>query len=440
MDGERVKRLLLDFHARGLPDLLPRTAVLGDSTKIQSVIGARRVGKTSLLLNKIKQLEAAGISRDHIVYLNLEHPVLADVTATEFKDILEMQWSLFPAATSGDMYIFIDEPQGIAGWERAVRALQDEFACRVFITGSSSRLASKEISTALRGRTLVTTLYPLTFKEFLSFNHVEPAAGATDTKTAAIMQGHAREFLNHGGYPEVVLASDTRDKLKILKEYYDMTFYKDVVDRHSIKNTYVIGWLMRHLASSAAREVSLNKIFNSLKSKGMKLGKNTLYEYFSALQDAFFCHAVRRHDHSFKNEDTGTPKVYLNDTGFFSLFYVEDRGRRLENAVFIHLLVKMEGNPAARINYWKSPAGREVDFVISEGQRVKAAIQCCIGLTDEATREREMAGLLACLEEFNLDKGTIVTDDEERVEKVQGKVVEILPAWKWFLHGEQPGA
>jgi predicted AAA+ superfamily ATPase len=195
----------------------------------------------------------------------------------------------------------------------------------------------------------------------------------------------------------------------------------------------LIGWLMRYVASSATKEISLNKIFNNLKSKGMKIGKNTLYEYFSALQDAFFSHALRKFDYSFKNEEIGIPKVYLNDMGFFNLFYVEDTGRRLENAILFHLLVMTGTNPVFRIHYWKSTSDREVDFVISEGQRVKVAIQSCTELTDTTTREREVNGLIACLEEFNLDEGIIVTENEERVENVRGKIVRVYPAWKWFL-------
>nr|MDO8119056.1 ATP-binding protein [Candidatus Sigynarchaeota archaeon] len=337
-------------------------------------------------------------------------------------------------AISRDMFIFIDEPQGIQDWELAVRGLQDEFECHLFITGSSSRLSSKEIATALRGRALTTILYPLSFKEYLSFKDIDVSVDHLDTKTAAIVQSHFNDFLRHGGYPEVVLANNTQEKLKILKDYYDMTFYKDIVDRYAIKNTYLIGWLMRYVASSAAKEISLNKIFNNLKSKGVKIGKNTLYEYFSALQDAFFSLVLRKFDYSFKNEEIGTPKVYLNDTGFFNLFYVEDSGRRLESAVFIHLLAMTGTNPIIRIHYWKSTSGREVDFVISEGQRVKVAIQSCTELTDTATREREVNGLIACLEELNLDEGIIVTENEERVEKIQGKIIKIYPAWKWFLN------
>ena len=434
MDVDSVKRFLLDFHARVLLDLKTRTTVLVDTRKIHSVIGARRVGKTYLLFSKIKQLESTGASRDQILYLNFENPVLADVTFKDFKAILELQWSLFPSAISKDMFIFIDEPQGIQDWELAVRGLQDEFNCHIFITGSSSRLSSKEIATALRGRALTTTLYPLSFKEFLSFKDIDVDVEHLDTKTAAIVQSHFNDFLRYGGYPEVALANNEQEKLKILKDYYDMTFYKDIVDRYAIKNTYLIGWLMRYIASSAAKEISLNKIFNNLKSKGMKIGKNTLYEYFSALQDAFFSHILRKFDYSFKNEEIGTPKVYLNDIGFFNLFYVEETGRRLENIVFIYLLEITGRNPLLHFHYWKSKTGLEVDFVISEGQRVKMVIQSCTALTDNITREREMNGLIACLKEFDLDEGIIVTENEERVENIQGKIIKIYPAWKWLMN------
>jgi len=433
MDKERIKRYLLDFQEKIFPNLKDRDIQLKESSKIQTVIGARRVGKTYLLFNKITELQNKGINKKQIIYLNFENPILNEVSCKEFGEIIELHWSLFPETIKQKLYLFIDEPQSIDKWELAVRELYDDYSCHIFITGSSSKLLSKEIMTSLRGRSISNVLLPLSFREFLNFKEMDLDIKKLSTKSKARLMNYLGEYLKFGGYPEIILENDINEKLKIIKDYFDLTIYKDIIDRYNIKNTRVVKWLINYLISSIAKEISLNKIYLNLKSRGTKISKNTLYEYFSMLEDSFFIFPLKKFEYSLKNENLSIPKVYVNDIAFLNLFSMEEYGKRMENIVLLEIIRKINKIPLIRVHYWKSPNRKEVDFVISEGKKVKMIIQVCYSLSDEKTKKREIDSLLMCLNYFKLKEGLIITIDEEGEKNINGKTIKLVPLWKWLL-------
>lgn len=432
MDKAKIRKYILDFQNR-IFEVLPRALHIKESKKIQTVIGARRVGKTYLLFGKIKELEASGIPRKQMIYVNFEDPLLNELNYGEIREIIDIHWALYPEVIRKKLFLFIDEPQAIDKWELAVRSIYDNYKCNIFITGSSSRLLSKEIATSLRGRSLTIMLLPLSFKEFLAFRGFKANTGRLGSADTARVINYFEEYLKFGGYPEVVLEPDINEKLRILKDYMDLIVYKDIVERYSLKNSRLIKWLIKTTISSASKELSLNSLYNSLKSQGLKVSKNTLYSYFGALEDSLFVFALRKMEKSAKAEGLSVPKVYLDDIGFINLFSLENYGQRLENVVLLHLLMQKNKNPLIDVNYWKSQEGREVDFIISEGGKAFSAIQACHSLSENATKEREINALLAAMKHFNLKSGMILTKDEEGKIVRGKKIIKIAPLWKWLL-------
>jgi hypothetical protein len=432
MNKDIIKQYLIDSNEKSLINVLSREIQLESSSKIQAIIGARRTGKTYLLYGRIKNLQKKGIANENIVYLNFENPVLDDVSYKEFKKIIELHWSIFPKSTKNKMYIIIDEPQVIPNWERAVRSLYDELDAEIYITGSSSSLLEKEISSSLRGRSIKIFLLPLSFREFLQFKNVEYSSNPTSKGKALIIKLF-NEYLKNGAYPEIAQEKSEENKLKILKEYFDLTIFKDLIDRYNIQNTRLIKTLIDLAVASCSKEFSVNKHYNDLKSQGFKLGRSTLYEYFSNLEDSMFIFSLKRFSYSQKTQDFSIPKIYLGDVGFLSLYFKENFGQRLENIVFLELLRKTSPNPRKNINYWQSINGLETDFIISDGKKPQIAIQVSHNLSDPTTREREINSLLACMEELNLEKGMILTQYEEGQEKIENKTIKIIPTWKWLL-------
>ncbi len=433
MDKDKIRLYLLDFQKRHF-DLIDRELKIKESNKIQTIIGARRVGKTYLLFNKIKSLQEAGISREQIVYLNFESPILSDVSYKDIGGIIEMQWSIFPEIIKKKLYIFIDEPQVINKWELAVRDINDRYNCYIFLTGSSSKLLSKEIATSLRGRSLTNLLLPLSFREFLKFKEFKFDINKIDTEAKSKIINYLEEYLLFGGYPEVVLEEDKNEKLKIVRDYFDLVIYKDIVERHNLKNTKIIKWFMNSLINSTAKELSINNLYNTLKSQGMKISKNTLYSYFSIFEDSFFIFVLRKYEFSEKKMGLSIPKIYLDDTSFLNLFSIKEYGRRIENIVLLHLLRQKNENVLLNISYWKSLDNKEVDFILSEGRKITSVIQVCNDLSNMDAKNRELKALIAALNHFKIKEGMILTKgDNYKEEKIEDKIIKIIPLWRWLL-------
>ncbi|MEM2138999.1 MAG: ATP-binding protein [Candidatus Woesearchaeota archaeon] len=414
MDVEAIKRYYFDFLERDFSNVISRDLDIIETNKIISVIGPRRVGKSYLFFDKIKKLEQKGISRKQIMYLNFENPVLNDLSYKEIKRLLEIFWSLFPESRK-KTYLFIDEPQVIDKWELAVRALYDEFNMPIFITGSSSKLLSKEISTSLRGRTITYELMPLSFKEFLRFKRFNFDYLSTSNK--ALLLNYINEFLNYGSYPEIVL---NNEKDIILKNYFEMFLY-DIIERYKLRNTFLIKTLVNLILKSVSKEFSLNKIFNDLKSQGYELSKNTLYEYLSILQDSFFIHPLYRY--GLKREEKTLPKIYLNNVGFFNILFEKELGRKLENTIFLKLYSDNLKNYEHKIYYYKDQSN-EIDFITKE-----YAIQVCYDFSDIMTKQREIKSLKRISKKLGKKALLITLDDEKDIDGI--KVISLL---KFFVN------
>ncbi|RLI61010.1 MAG: hypothetical protein DRO88_13580 [Promethearchaeia archaeon] len=223
--------------------------------------------------------------------------VWADLSSIQFNDLeslLEIYWSIFSNTLQKTLYFFIDEPQNLIYWERFLRALHDDYAFPIFITGSSSKLLSKEISTHLRGRTITTFISILSFREFLIFKNISPNVTHLLTKEKSKILSLIKEYLEFGGFPEIVLNSDFLVKTRILHDLIDLTIYRDLIDRYRIRNTKMIKNLIHFLIQNSCKYISINKIYNTFRSQGVQIDKNTLYEYFSMLEDVTFIHSLPR--------------------------------------------------------------------------------------------------------------------------------------------------
>ncbi len=413
----RVEKYFADVKARSV-ELFARSLVLSSSKSITVLVGARRSGKTHILFSRMNEL----VSKN-VVFLNFEAPVLSKVTSEEFVDLLELYLSLY--SPQGLLHIFIDEPQTVLGWEQGVRYLQETFDCQLYVTGSSSKLLSKDIATSLRGRTITYTVYPLSFQEFLSFKEYGYSVPFS-TKVSSDLKMLFEEFLEFGGFPEVVLASSSDEKKRILKDYYDLVVYKDIVDRFNIKNTRLIKYLIDYVVSTNTKPIGIHKLFKTLQSQGLSLSKNTLYEYFSILQDVFFVHSLKKYSSSLRKQELSYEKPYLLDVGYMNLFSLDDYGKRLENVVFLELLRVYE------TIFFEKDQRYECDFILVRGKKVTQAIQVCYELSAE-NESREIKGLLVACDKHKLKKGLLLTYDEERTIVEKGVRIDVLPVWKWLL-------
>jgi hypothetical protein len=209
---------------------------------------------------------------------------------------------------------------------------------KIFLTGSNAKMLSKEIATSLRGRSLTFEIMPLSFLEYLSFKNID-ATDTYSTVNRALIESGFEEYLSWGGYPELVNA-DPRFKPSILQEYFNVMIYRDLVERYSLKDTSSVKYLIKRLISSFTKEFSINQLYKDLKSRGIKIGKDSVYSLIENIFSVYFVTCLEKYDLSIKNREMSNRKIYLYDHGFATATnysFSEDKGKLLENLVFSEL-------------------------------------------------------------------------------------------------------
>ena len=319
-------------------------------------------------------------------------------------------------------------------WETAVRTLLDRTQYNIFVTGSSSKLLSREIATQLRGRSLTYVLLPFSFSEFLNAKKVELKNVFTKIEKAKIKKW-LREYLELGGFPEIVLKEERE---KILKEYFDTIFFRDFVERHELKSLDIARFIFSFVFQNFSSEISVNKIVNFLKSEGKKFGKNTVYSYIEKLQDTQAVFFVNRISGTVYVKESWPRKVYICDPGISTLFrFSDDTGRLMENAVFLELKRMQNERPILDIYYYRDYQQREVDFVLKEGLAVKQLIQVTYAADRTEIGKREVEALLKVSSEFECKNLCIITWDYESELKVKDKTIMCIPLWKWLIRKQR---
>jgi predicted AAA+ superfamily ATPase len=428
---ETLGVIIDEFHERDLPVPVPRDRSAPEFPgKAVAVVGMRRVGKTWFCYQRMQELLSKGIPKERLLYLNFEDDRLLSFGAGDFQKILDVYFSKFPAFKDGRCHLFLDEIQRVDDWEVFVRRVLDTEAIDVWVTGSSSKLLSKEIASSLRGRSLPVEIFPLSFEEFLRFRGVQiPRPLKFGSKSRALLQNMSQQYLVRGGFPEIQSIDEEETRHQILRNQVDVVVLRDVAERHSVTNLVALRRLIGHLVSSPATRFSVNKFYNSLRSQGVSCTKDKLYEYLDHLTDAYMVHQVPVHSRSERVRRVNPTKTYISDSGLLdagSSRTMENRGALLENVVYTHLR-----GQGVSPDYVVNRSGSEVDFLIpdrkAEGHQL---IQVCWSLEDEVTREREVSALKEAMKEFRLITGTIVTwSDEEQIDKT----IEVVPAYRWLL-------
>ena len=421
-------RAIKDFQEFELPKLVKRDLRIEADLPIKraiSIIGPRRAGKTFSMFQVIGELLRNGIDKSRILYVNLESDLLIGCTVEDLRNMLNIFYEIYPENRGRKIYLFLDEVQNVPYWERFVRNLVDSGGIQVYVSGSSSKLLSIEVATSLRGRTLPYYIYPFNFKEFLRAKGFEVEKYLSSSKKATLL--NLLQKYMEGSYPEVVLFEKEREK--VLKEIFDVTIYRDIVERFRVKNIRVLRLMVKGLVSSTY--FSIHKFYNYIKSLGMKVSKNTLYNYVEYFSDSLVLYTLRKYSRSYKEVEQTIPKIYFVDNGLLIINGVENASRLMENLFFSELL-KKGFTPNENLFYFYSN-NKEVDFVITSGGKVKQLIQVCYNIDDFNTKEREISALVKASKELDCSNLTIITWDYEGVEKHGGRRIKFLPLWKWLL-------
>lgn len=402
--------LLQEFHdkLKSLHNLVPRIATFPNiENKINVAIGMRRTGKTYFVFEKIIQLLDAGVARTEILYINLEDDRLLPLSANKLAKLLDNFYSIYPENHEKKCYFFLDEIQNVDDWAIVIRRFFDSKNVAIFLTGSSAKLLSKEIATSLRGRSLATEIWPYDFNEYrMAINNVIDTT-IYGAKTRDKLMLVFRQYLDIGGFPEVV-CYDRNIRDQTLQDYVSIVTFRDIIERYNITNSAVIKYMITVMLGNVAKLFSINKFYNDLKSQGYKISKDSLYDYANYLEDAYLLFSVPLYSESIRKVQSNPKKIYAIDTGLVRAMTFDpgkDLGRLFENLIYLDLRRR-----GFEIYYYLTSDRYEVDFLVQTRKGEKELIQVTWDMTDEETKNREERALNVAMDELKIP-GQIITVD-----------------------------
>jgi len=369
---------------------LQRLVVWIDKPVIKVIIGQRRVGKSMFLFQIVEHIKKTK-PEANLIYINTENEEFQHI-----KDYKILQKEVNSRLKKNvKNYLFIDEVQDIAEFERALRGYLSENLCDIYVTGSNSRLMSGELASFLSGRYIEFKIHPLSFSEFCLFHNLSK----TNESLLKYFRYGGMPFLRHLPLEDLTVN-------EYLQSIYSTILLRDIAERYDVRNIHLLKSLSRYVADSSGTNFSSLSISNYYKSINVQVAPKTILDYVDYLKNAFIVNQVERYNLVGKKILTSGGKLYFEDFGLRNSIVgglkLTDIQKVLENAVYMHL---------SRHNY-KIFAGqigdKEIDFIAERGNE-KCYIQVAYKLQLDKTIDREFGNLLSIKDNF---PKIVVTMDE----------------------------
>lgn len=417
MIKDRLKEIVFDqkevFNKRN--HLIPRDVDLEkyiSTGQIVIISGIRRCGKSSLLF-LIK--EKMKLTETEYCYFNFDDErILPD--SSIFEEIYTLHIELY----GKEPVLFLDEVQNINHWEKFVNRMYEQGA-KVFVTGSNARMLSSEISTSLTGRNKLIKLFPFSFSEYLRYLGHKYDMEHLIPKTRSLLQKDFNSYFKTGGFPLVVKENDP----ELINSYFQDILYRDIVARYRLSQVNELRQIGLYFASNVGKIFSYSALQEISGIKSTSSIKDYLYYY----EQSYLFFYLSKFDYSVRKQMMNPKKVYAIDPAFvhrLGFHFSEDKGRILENIVFLELLRRNK-----EVYYYSGK--KECDFLIKEGTQITAAIQVAIRLYPE-NYEREYQGLEEAMTTYRLSSGLLLTDQvDENISLFQNEKIKVVPVWKWLL-------
>ena len=383
-------------------------------------VGIRRTGKSYMMYQQIKNYMGAGVPLNEILYVNFEDERLLEVTADDLNLILEI--GLEMAGENKKPYIFLDEIQNVDGWEKYVRRLADT-KYRINITGSNSKMLSREIASTLGGRFMVVQVFPYSFAEYLhALDKYKDYLQVLSTAEKAEINKTCAQYLKYGAFPELV---DIKNKRDYLNSIYQTIYIGDILTRNNISNDFGVRLILKKIAESVMQPISFSRLFNILNSAGAGIGKQTIINYIGYMLDAYLLFSLKNYAAKLVGKEA-SPKYYFMDTGLLGLLMTNPETAQLENLVAIELIRRYG---TENVFYFESNV--EIDFYVPEEN---LAIQVSYSiLNNPSTKERELSAFDKLRNFMSNARCILITNSEETVLEYKGLQINVIPIWKWLL-------
>ena len=411
-----IKTLIAEYqqYVAGVK-LIPRQVAFIDGLNYV-LVGLRHAGKSYLMYQRIAELLSQGHLQDEVLYFNFEDDRIDSLDITD----LDLIKTCYEEMYDHKPLFFLDEVQLVNGWEKFARRLADQ-KYQVYITGSNAKMLSSEIATTLGGRYMVQEVFPYSFSEYLRAHDIELTQKNTEFKQRKQIVRLADEYFRKGGMPETSLMPNSRQWLSSL---FSKIFFGDLVARHGIRNDFALKVLIRKLAESVKQPLSYSRMASIVSSTGKKISTDTAIDYIRYMDESWLLLPFENYVGKLQDKEMNR-KYYFIDNGLLALFLLNPATSLLENIVAVNLRRKY-GDECYFFNTPKA----EVDFYIPEES---TAIQVSYSIADLDTCKRETDALLALSDYQNVQHMVIVTKDEEETLEKSGKVISVIPLWKWMM-------
>ena len=379
-------------------------------------VGIRRTGKSYMMYQQIHKLMNDGIPLSQIIYVNFEDERLLEIDVDDLNTLVEIGIEF--SGSNGKPYLFLDEIQNVDGWEKFVRRVAD-MKYRISITGSNSKMLSREIASTLGGRFMVMNVYPYSFAEYLSANHIENIMlDQISTKQRADIVSQYEDYVTYGAFPKLV---DIKNKRPFLNNIYQIVYLQDIITRNKITNDFAVRLILKKIAESVTKALSFNRLTNIVKSTGISIGKQTVINYVGHMLDSYLIFSLQ----NYAGKKT-PPKYYFMDTGLLGLMLLDCKTAQLENLVAVELIRRYGFD-----NVYFFENNIEVDFYVpSENLAIQVSMQV---LEDVDTLERETRAFVKLNDFIPNTKCLLITNSEETTLKCDDIEIDMIPAWKWLL-------
>ena len=377
---------------------------------IKVIVGPRRAGKSVFAIQMLEGWDFA--------YLNFDDERLLDIS--DYDDLLKAIRQVYGETKC----ILFDEIQNLQNWELFLNRLHRK-GFNLVITGSNSRLLSRELATHLTGRYIQFQIFPFSFSEFLRARNFVIDETLDMKERQGMILNLLNEYLDKGGYPEVLIKNiDPKSYITTLVE---SILFKDIVKRYNVRYAKKLHDLGLYLITNHSNEFSYTRLKKALEFKSV----HTVENYTDYLNEAFLIFNTERFSHKVKEQMKSPRKVYAYDTGVINAVKFKtapDTGRLIENMVAIELLRK-----GKEFYYYKTRDGKEVDFTVKEGLKVSQLMQVCHDIDDDKTKKREINALVKVADETGCDNLRVLTWDYEARESFGEREIHYLPLWKWLI-------
>ena len=420
MNRDILKQIIIDQKEMYLDNpLISRDYDLEENVNY-CFVGIRRTGKSYMMYQQIHNLMNDGISSSQIVYVNFEDERLLEIGVDDLNTILEIGIEF--SGSKGKPYLFLDEIQNVDGWEKFVRRVAD-MKYRINITGSNSKMLSKEIASTLGGRFMIVNVFPYSFKEYLSANHIENImVDQIGTKKRADIVSQYEQYVTYGAFPELV---DIKNKRVFLNNIYQTVYLRDIITRNKITNDFAVRLILKKIAESVTKALSFNRLTNIVKSAGISIGKQTVINYVGYMLDSYLIFSLQNYAAKLVETET-SPKYYFMDTGLLGLMLLDCKTTQLENLVAVELIRRYGFE-----NVYFFENNIEVDFYVpSENLAIQVSMQA---LEDVDTLERETKAFVKLNDFIPNTKCLLITNSEETTLKCDDIEIDMIPAWKWLF-------